>query len=96
MTRKKLKFWRSSFRVSLQKNQIEIQIAEDGIAKILKKIKIDKSPGPDKIHPRILIEIADTIAIPLKIIFEQSLKDKEVPKSWKETQISAIFKKGKK
>ena len=54
MTRKKLKFWRSSFRVSLQKNQIEIQITEDGIAKILKKLKIDKSPGPDKIHPRIL------------------------------------------
>jgi hypothetical protein len=43
-----------------------------------------------------LKEIADTIAIPLKIIFEQSLKDKEIPKSWKETQISTIFKKGKK
>ena len=40
--------------MSLQKNQIEIQITEDGIAKILKKLKIDKSPGPDKIHPRIL------------------------------------------
>jgi signal recognition particle subunit SEC65 len=74
----------------------QMKITEDGIAKILKKLKIDKSPGPDKIHPRILIEIADTIAIPLKIIFEQSLKDKEVPKCWKEAQISAIFKKGKK
>ena len=51
---------------------IEMKITEDGI---LKKIKIDKSPVPDKIHPRILKEIADTIAIPLTIIFEQSLKD---------------------
>jgi len=75
---------------------IEKKITEDEIAKILKTLKIDKSPGPDKIHPRILKETADTIAIPLKIIFEQSLKDKEVPKSWKEAQISAIFKKGKK
>jgi len=32
----------------------------------------------------------------LEIIFEQSLKDKEVRKSWKEAQISVIFKKGKK
>ena len=69
-----------------------MKITEDEIAKILKKLKIDKSPGPDKIHPRVLKEIADTIAIPLKIIFEQSLKDKEVRKSWKEAQISAIFK----
>ena len=71
-----------------------MNITEDGIAKILKKQKIYKSPEPDKIHPRILKEIADTtcIVIPLKIIFEQSLKDKEVPKSWKDAQISAIFK----
>ena len=40
-----------------------MKITEDGIAKILKKLKTDKSPGPDKIHPRILKEIADAIAI---------------------------------
>ena len=71
---------------------IEMKITEDEIAKILKKLKIDKSPGPDKIHPRVLKEIADAIAIPFRIIFELSLKDKEVPKNWKEAQISAIFK----
>ena len=69
-----------------------MKITEDEIAKILKKLKIDKSPGPDKIHPRVLKEIVDTIAMPFKIIFELSLKDNEVPKNWKEAQISAIFK----
>jgi signal recognition particle subunit SEC65 len=71
---------------------IEMKITEDEIAKILKKLKIDKSPAPDKIHPRVLKEIVDTIAIPFKIRFELSLKDNEVPKNWKEAQISAIFK----
>jgi hypothetical protein len=33
---------------------IEMKFTEDGIAKILIKIKIDKSTGPDKIHPRML------------------------------------------
>jgi len=32
----------------------------------LKKIKINKSLGPDMIHPRILYETADQIAYPLK------------------------------
>jgi hypothetical protein len=40
------------------------------VCKELVVFHIGKSPGPDKIHPRILIEIVDTIAIPLKIIFE--------------------------
>jgi hypothetical protein len=37
---------------------IEMKITEVGIAKILTKLKIDKSIGPDTIHPRILKEIA--------------------------------------
>ena len=40
-----------------------------------KKMKIDKSPGPDKIpkYHRILKELAETISKPLTIIFNQSL-----------------------
>ena len=40
-------------------------IKEEEISKLLNKLKIDKSPGPDKIHPRILKElaIASTVSI---------------------------------
>lgn len=81
---------------NIEKQLDNLEITKDNIAKILKGLKIDKSPGPDKIHPRVLNELANTIAIPLHLIFVQSLKSKTVPNKWKEAQISAIFKKGKK
>ena len=44
----------------------------DDIINRLKKLNVNKSPGPDLIHPRILYETADQIAYPLKLIFESS------------------------
>ena len=41
-----------------------------------------------------MFEIKESIAETLRIIFNQSLTLKTVPKEWKNTQISAIFKKG--
>ena len=45
---------------------------EDDIFNRLQKLNVCKSPGPDMIHPRILHEIAQQIAYPLKLIFEIS------------------------
>ena len=73
-----------------------MHIKEEDISKILRGLKEDKSPDPDRIHPRVLKELSFTISKPLCIIFNQSLGSKTVPTSWKEAQISAIFKKGKK
>ena len=39
--------------------------------KKLKGLKIDKSPGSDGMHPRILKELSDTIASPLCILFNK-------------------------
>ncbi|CAG2210467.1 unnamed protein product [Mytilus edulis] len=69
---------------------------EEEIAKILKGLKVEKSPGPDRIHPRILKELAEPISTPLCTIFNQSIRNSTVPSRWKEAQISDIFKKGKK
>ena len=74
-----------------------IEINEEKILKKLKKLKINKSPGPDNIHPRTLRETAEEIAVPLVIIFKTSLRTKELPKDWKHANVSAVFKnKGKK
>ena len=45
----------------------------------LKKLNINKSSGPDMIHPRILYEIADQIAYPLKMLFGSSFRNKCLP-----------------
>ena len=47
-------------------------------------------------HPRILKELRYEIALPLKLIFDMSIKTKTLPKDWRSGNISPIYKKGKK
>ena len=62
----------------------------------LNKLNVNKSSGPDGIHPRLLYEARNEIAYPLKLIFECSFKTKKLPLDWRVANISAIYKKGKK
>ena len=74
----------------------DITFTEDMVKKKLQILKVNKSPGPDQIHPRVLHEIKDAICKPLTYIFNTSLKNRTLPKDWKKANISAIYKKGKK
>ncbi|KAJ7424999.1 rna-directed dna polymerase from mobile element jockey-like [Pitangus sulphuratus] len=55
-----------------------------------------KSMEPDGIHPRILKELAEIIAKPLSMIFEQSWEIREVRVDWKLANLVPVFKKTKK
>ena len=44
------------------------------ISKLLEKLKVDKSPGPDGIHNRVLFEIKDQIGKLLSILFQKSFQ----------------------
>ena len=66
------------------------------IFKLLEKLKVDKSPGPDGIHNRVLFEIKDQIGKVLSILFQKSFQSGQLPKEWKEGNIVPIYKKGKK
>ena len=72
-----------------------IQISTDDITKRLANLNINKSSSPDNLHPRILYEVRNEISYPLKLIFECSFRNKQLPENWKSANISAIFKKGK-
>ena len=74
----------------------ELYISTEDIEKVLRRVKVDKSPGMDKVHPRLLRETATTISTPLQILFNASLRVQEIPEEWKKAQISAIFQKGDK
>ena len=48
----------------------------------------------DEIHPKIFEELAKKL--PLKLIFDKTMKDHKLPNSWKSAEIRPIFKKGSK
>jgi hypothetical protein len=72
----------------------ELEITEKDIIDKLSQINVTKSPGMDKIHPRIIFEVRREIAKPLQIIFTKSLKSGVVPSEWKEAEVVALYKKG--
>lgn len=71
-----------------------INITKEKINKVLQRLKINKSPGPDGIHPRVVKEMREELLEPLRILFNSSLEEGIVPEDWKNAHITAIFKKG--
>ena len=47
-----------------------ITIDTEDIVERLGNLNVFKSPGPDMLHPRVLREVRNEIAVPLKLIFE--------------------------
>ena len=64
------------------------------VAKKIKAMKDNKSPGVDGIRPKLLMETVEQISIPLARVFNLSLKEGVVPFEWKEANIIPLFKKG--
>ena len=52
----------------------KIHIEEAEVATILQKLQAGKSPGNDGIHPRVLTECANQLALPLTTLFRNSMK----------------------
>ena len=71
-----------------------IDIKEDDVMRVIDKLKICKSPGPDKIYPRILREVKVAICKPLCAIFNLSLQLGKVVQKWKLANVTPLFKKG--
>ena len=73
----------------------EIYINEDIVFKKLSAINVNKSPGSDDLHPKLLFELRHQLVSPLTKLFKLSLETGIVPQEWKEARVSPLFKKGK-
>jgi len=79
-----------------QRGKAPPTVTEDQVPDHLRNLNIQKSMGRDKMHPRILRELADVIAMSLSVIFKRSWQSSEVPGDWRKGTIVPIFKKDKK
>ena len=61
------------------------------IRKKLLALNINKSVGPDELHPRILKELADYVSEPLAVLFNKTMEDGCIPQDWKIAYVSPIF-----
>ena len=71
-----------------------INITVNEVYEELRKLKKDKSPGPDALSPVFLQSCALQLAKPFCILFNKTIENGSVPMAWKQARITPIFKKG--
>ena len=59
-----------------------ITVSTEGVTKLLKDLNPSKAMGPDKLHPRILKELAAELGPVFAHLFQQSLDTGEIPEEW--------------
>ena len=84
----------TKFEGSKSEHLGQLFITPEMIAKKIKKMKDNKSPGVDGIPRKLLKEIVEQISTPLAKVFNLSLEVGIVPSEWKEANITPLFKKG--
>ena len=79
-----------------QRKKKHTYITNDRVQKIIGKLKTNKCPGVDGLHPRVLNELNDKITETLADVMRTSLQTSVLPEDWKRANVTPIFKKGDK
>lgn len=74
----------------------DIEFSTSRIRKILKNINVNKAPGPDGIHGKVLKNCRESLAYPLSLLFTTSYNIGQIPLEWKMANIVPVHKKGPK
>src|SRR6218665_1083993 len=71
----------------------QIIFTKENVVEQLKRLKTDKSPGIDELHPKFLHEVREEIGEALALIFNKSMQTGGVPQEWRDALIVPLFKK---
>ena len=73
-----------------------LELTEESVMKQLALLDVNKSAGPDGLHPCLLHECRTEIVYPLSKLIRLSLDSSKLPAEWKVAYITPIHKKGRK
>lgn len=71
-----------------------MEVTVDEVYQRLSDLDTTKGPGPDEIPPLFIKQCAESLALPLSILFNRSLTNRVFPALWKEASITPIHKSG--
>ncbi|KAJ7410364.1 hypothetical protein BTVI_53415 [Pitangus sulphuratus] len=71
-------------------------VTEDWVRGWLDRLNDRKSVDPGGMHPQVLRELAGVVTKPQSIIFEKSWRTGKLSNDWRKSNVTPIFKKGKK
>ena len=72
----------------------KLQIEASAVYKKLKNLNVAKSPGPDKLHPRVWYELGGVVSSYLADVYNRSLSEGKLPYDWKCGEVVGLYKKG--
>ena len=75
---------------------MSVVFSENIVLEKLQSLSINKSPGPDDINSRILVELAKSVAPSRSVLFQNSYDTGIVPSDWRRANITRIYKKNDK
>ena len=78
----------------LEDDLTDYEVKVEKVRKKLAALNLNKSPGPDNIHPCVLKEMSEVLDKPLAVLYQNSIKMGKIPNDWKHAKVTAIFKKG--
>ena len=79
----------------LQSNEyLDSEISQKEVTAAIRSLASNKSPGMDGLIPEIFKASVDTITPFVTVLFNTVFKSNSYPKSWTESYITPIFKKG--
>ena len=73
-----------------------LEFSTEEVLSALQSVNPSKTPGPHRLHPKILKECANELANALCLIFNKSLRLGKLPSEWKQANITPVFNKGSK
>ena len=72
----------------------DVDLSPERVMEVIGGLRERAAPGPDGISNKIIMELREQLSFPLSLLYRKSLDSGHVPKEWKDSTITPIYKKG--